>query len=52
MFHYSDYLRDQAAKYRESAKTAEDTFVKQEFLDLADTCEEVANEIDDRRASG
>jgi hypothetical protein len=52
MFHYSDYLRDQAAKYRELAKTAEDTFVKQELLDLADTCEEVANEIDDRRASG
>ena len=33
-------------------KTAEDAFVKQEFLELAAVCEEVANEIDDRRASG
>ena len=30
---------------------AEDAFVKQEFLELAAVCEEVANEIDDRRAS-
>ena len=33
-------------------KTAEDPFVKQEFLELAAVCEEVTNEIDDRRASG
>jgi hypothetical protein len=26
MFHYPDYLRDQAAKYRELAKTAEDRY--------------------------
>lgn len=52
MFHYSDYLREEAAKYRKLAETAEDNFVKQEFLELAHTCEEVANEIDDRRASG
>ena len=50
--HYSDYLREQAAKYRQLAETAEDAFVKQEFLELAAVCEEVANEIDDRRASG
>jgi hypothetical protein len=50
--HYSDYLREQAAKYRQLAETAEDGFVKQEFLELAAVCEEVANEIDDRRASG
>jgi hypothetical protein len=50
--HYSDYLREQAAKYRELAATAEDAFIKQEFLELAAVCEEVANEIDDRRASG
>jgi hypothetical protein len=30
----------------------EDGFVKQEFLELAAVCEEVANEIDDRRTSG
>jgi len=52
MLHYSDYLREQAAKYRQLAETAEDTFVKQEFLELAEICEEVANDIDDRRASG
>ena len=52
MFHYSDYLREQAAKYRELAEKAEDNFVKQEFLELAEVCEEVANNIDDRRASG
>jgi hypothetical protein len=52
MFHYSDYLREQAAEYRDLAEKAEDIFVKQEFLELADVCEEVANNIDDRRASG
>ena len=45
--HYSDYLREQAAEYRQLAETAEDAFVKQEFLELAAVCEEVANEIDD-----
>jgi hypothetical protein len=52
MFHYSDYLRDQATKYRKLAEEAEDGFIKQEFIELADICEEVANDIDDRRASG
>jgi hypothetical protein len=50
--HYSDYLREQAAKYRQLAENAEDTSVKEEFLELAAVCEEVANEIDDRRTSG
>jgi hypothetical protein len=49
---YSDYLREQAAKYRELAEKAEDAFVKKEFLELADICEEVANDMDDRRVSG
>jgi hypothetical protein len=52
MQHYSDYLREQATKYRELAEEAQEAFVKQEFLELADICEEVANNIDDRRASG
>jgi len=52
MQHYSDYLREQAAKYRKLAETAEEPFVKEEFLELAAICEEVANNIDDRRASG
>ncbi len=50
--HYSDYLREEAAKYRELAATAEQPPARQEFLDLAAVCEEVANTIDDRRASG
>jgi hypothetical protein len=52
MFHHSDYLREQATKYRELAEKAEDPLIKQEFLELAEVCEEVANNIDDRRASG
>jgi hypothetical protein len=52
MFHHSDYLREQAVKYRELAEKAEDPLIKQEFLELAEVCEEVANNIDDRRASG
>ena len=52
MFHYSDYLREQAVKYRELAEKTEDAHVKREFLELADVCDEVANDIDDRRASG
>jgi hypothetical protein len=52
MFHYSDYLREQAVKYRALAEKAEDPLIKQELLELAEVCEEVANNIDDRRASG
>jgi hypothetical protein len=33
-------------------KPPKDAVVKQEFLELAAVCEEVANEMDDRRASG
>jgi hypothetical protein len=50
--HYSDYLREQAADYRRQADAVEEFLVKQEFLELAAVCEEVANEVDDRRASG
>ena len=34
-----DYLRDEAAKYRQLAETAEDPLIKQELLDLAAVCE-------------
>jgi hypothetical protein len=50
--HYSDYLREQAADYRELAETAAEPSAREEFLELAAVCEEVANNIDDRRASG
>jgi hypothetical protein len=52
MLHYSDYLREQAEQYRALAATATDPAIKQEFLELAEVCEDVANWIDDRRASG
>jgi len=52
LMEYSDYLRDEAAKYRTIAENNEDPFAKKEFLELAEVCEEVANDIDDRRASG
>ena len=40
---WDDYLRQQAATYRQLAEKAEDAVVKKELLDLADVCEEVAN---------
>ena len=50
--HYSDYLREQAAEYRQLADLAEDAAIREELFDSAAICEEVANNIDDRRASG
>ena len=52
MQHNSDYLREQAVKYRDLAERTEESSVKQEFFDLAAVCEEVADNIDDHRASG
>jgi len=49
---WGDYLRDEATKYRQLAETAGGPFMKQEFLELADVCEEVANISDDRLPSG
>jgi hypothetical protein len=52
MMHYSDYLREEAARYRKLADTVLEARLRQEFLELADVCEEVAIKIDDLRASG
>jgi hypothetical protein len=52
MLHYSDYLRDQAVEYRKLAESADDSATKRELSELAATCDEAANRIDDRRASG
>jgi hypothetical protein len=49
---WDDYLRQQAAMYRQLAEKTEDTLVKQELVELAAVCEEVANNIEDRRTSG
>ena len=49
---WADYLRDQAAKYRQLAEAAEDLSIKQELLDLAAVCEEAAENIEDRMPGG
>ena len=46
------YLRDEAENFRQLAETAEDPSIKQELLDLAAVCEEVANNIEDRMPGG
>ena len=49
---WDDYFRQQATMYWQLAQKTEDTFIKQELLDLAAVCEEVANKIEDRRPGG
>ena len=49
---WADYLRDEAAKYRRLAESAEDPVIKQELLDLATVCEEVVDNIEDRMPGG
>ena len=48
----ADYLRDQAVMYRKLAEQADDPVVKNEMLDLASVCEEVANNIEDHLTGG
>ena len=38
--------------YRELAQKTEYSFIKQELLELAAVCEEVANNIEDRQTGG
>jgi len=47
-----DYLRDEAARYRRLAEQTDDPVVKDEMLELASVCEEVANNIEDRLTGG
>ena len=49
---YSDYLREQAAEYRLLAEASMEPAVKQDLFESAEICDEVANEVDDRRAGG
>ncbi len=49
---WDDYFRQQAVMYRQLAEKTEDVLIKQELLDLAAVCEEVANNIEDRRQAG
>jgi hypothetical protein len=49
---WDDYLRREAATYRQLAEETENVFGKQELLDLASVCEEVADSIEDRLTGG
>ena len=49
---WSDYLRDEAAKYRKLAEQTDDPLIKSEMLELASVCEEVANNIEDHLTGG
>jgi hypothetical protein len=46
---WPDHLRAHATIYREIAERTEDAFIKNELLDLASVCEEVANNIEDHQ---
>jgi hypothetical protein len=49
---WADYLRDEAAKYRQLAEQTDDPVIKNEMLELASVCEEVADNIEDRLTGG
>src|SRR2546426_11792281 len=49
---WDDYLRHEAATYRQLAEKTANVFGKQELLDLAAVCEEVADSIEDRLTGG
>ena len=49
---WPDYLRDQAAKYRQLAEQADDPVIKAELLELASVCDEVADNIEDHLTGG
>ena len=49
---WDDYLRDEARKYRKMADEAGDPLINQELLELADICDKVATNIEDRMTAG
>jgi hypothetical protein len=49
---WDDFLRHEAATYRQLAEKTEDVFGKQELLDFSAVCDEVANSIEDRLTGG
>jgi hypothetical protein len=48
----ADYLRDEAAKYRQIAEQTDDPVIKNEMLDLASVCIEVADNTEDHLTGG
>ncbi len=49
---YAAYLRELAVQYRELAEKRRNSPTQRELLDLADTCDEVACQIEDRSPAG
>jgi hypothetical protein len=49
---WADYLREEAAKYRQLAEQTDDPVIRNEMLELASVCEEVADNIEDRTTGG
>ena len=49
---FDDYLREEALKYRRLGEQADDPVIKHELPELADVCNEVANNIEDRMTAG
>ena len=47
-----DYLRYEAARYREQARCAVKPTERDDFLDLAKVCEEVANNVEEHLTGG
>jgi hypothetical protein len=52
MHAWPDCLRGQAAMYRKLAEQTDDRIVKNELLELASICDEVANNIEDHLQAG
>jgi hypothetical protein len=48
----ADYPWDQAVMYRKLAEQTDDPVIKNEMLELAFVCEEVANNIEDHLTGG
>ena len=48
----ADYRGHQAVMYRRRAEQADDPVVKNEMLELASVCEEVANNFEDHLTGG
>ncbi|HXY98818.1 MAG TPA: hypothetical protein VEI03_02375 [Stellaceae bacterium] len=46
------FWREQGAKFRERAESVTDATLVAELLELAEICEEVAEEIEDRAPAG
>jgi hypothetical protein len=49
---YPDYLRAQAAEFRARAEEIDEIAIARELKELAQICEHVAEELEDRQPAG